>query len=169
MKKLITLVLIGALAASFTACSSTSGNKPSDSSAVSSSAASSGSGTESNAEEQSQADKVIFEKNGVKVTYKGIEDGLVTQKIKLKVENNSKKDYVVQSEDLSVNDCMLTSLFSLTVNKGKSAVGEVEYGISDLEENNIKKTEKVEFKLTFSNPDTFETDFESEMLKIDVK
>lgn len=69
---------------------------------------------------------VVMEKNGIKVTYLGIERNSESYgpdyKINLKVENFTEKSYTVQSRDVSLNGMMVESLMSETVAAGKAAL-----------------------------------------------
>lgn len=70
------------------------------------------------------AGNVIMEQNGLKITFLGFAPkatGLKGYDIKLKIENNSGKDYTVQVRELSANGIMADSIFSCDVKAGKVA------------------------------------------------
>lgn len=163
MKKTIILALIATMAISVigAGCSS---SKSSTTSEVKSSATTA---DKSKAEDtNASSEKVVYEKDGLKITYLGIEEGIISQDVQFTIENNSETDYIIQTDDVSVNDCNLTTLFSVEVNKGKKATDEMSFLSSDLEKNKIEKIEKVEFNFKFLDPDTFQTKFTSDPIVI---
>lgn len=164
MKKILLLSMVAALALGAAGCSSSGGGASSD--------GQSSANMESSASSESsavQAEKVIYDENKVKITYTGVEKKAITTEIKLKIENASGKDLVIQADDLSINDCMMTNLFSSTVKDGKTANDGLEVGNSDLEENKIDKISTAEFKLTFSDPESFESVFKDKDVKISIE
>ena len=85
---------------------------------------------------------VLFEKNDVKITYLGLvssDSYLGGYDVKLQIENNSSKDYIVQIRDLSVNGFMTDSVFSCEVAAGKKANDEIRIYKSALDKNNITR------------------------------
>lgn len=164
MKKILLMAMIAALAVGSAACS-TSDTKSSSSVELSANSSS----AESSESSESQAEKVIYDENNIKITFTGTEKKLVTTAIQLKIENSSDKDIVVQAEDLSINDCMMTTLFSSTVKKGKTANDGLEVGNTDLEDNKIDKIKTAEFKLQFSDPETFQSVFDDKEVKIEIE
>lgn len=163
MKKLLLIAIAGALAMTATACSSSGGSSsqsiPAESSAE----------QESASQAKQQEEKVIFDEKNVKVTFTGIEKGAISEKVCLKIENNSDKDITVQSDKFSVNDIMMNVMFSPTVAKGKTANEAIEYLLSEKEENKIDKVTSAEFVLQFLDSESFETLFESDTIKLDIK
>ena len=68
-----------------------------------------------------QPEKVLYEKDGLKIVYKGLGTDFIGQTIKLKIENNMGKDCIVQVNDVSVNGFMIDPLFSCDVKNGQTA------------------------------------------------
>ena len=78
-------------------------------------------------------DTVIYDKDGIKITYTGLtydsKYNLAKHGIGLKIENNTSKKYTVQIRDLSVNNIMADDIFSCDVAAGKVAIDSI--GIED--------------------------------------
>lgn len=90
-------------------------------------------------------EKVVLNKNDIKIIYKGYEfdDGDLI--LHFTGENNSDETVVIQTRDESVNGYMVFSLNSETITPGKKANFDVEFNSWDLEEYNITTMEEVEF------------------------
>lgn len=166
MKKIILLALIGVMAVNCAACSSSNGKESSSQSSQNSQVSGN---SETSQPEEKQEEKVIYDENKVKVIFTGVSEGAISKKIGLKIENNSGKNLIVQSDNLSINDYMFTPMFSAEVNKGKTANDAIEVLTSDLEKNKIDKITSADFELVFINPDSFETIFKSGTIKLDIK
>ena len=164
MKKSIILALIATMAFSVivTGCSTgKSSSSSSASEAKSSSSAEAKTDDSKTDDSTATAEKVVYDDNGLKITYIGMEKGAISQNVLFRIENNSNTDYIIQSEDADINDCALMPMFSVEVNKGKRATDDMSFLSSDLEKNQIEKIEKIEFTFKFLDPDTFETKFTS--------
>lgn len=112
---------------------------------------------------------VLFEKNDVKITYLGLvasDSYLGGYDVKLQIENNSSKDYIVQIRDLSVNGFMTDSVFSCEVAAGKKANDEIRIYKSALDKNNITNIENLEFYFAVLDSDTFLESFKSNIISI---
>lgn len=73
----------------------------------------------------SDSGTVIMNENGIKITYLGIEKSKSdwlddSWDVKVHIENNSSKPYIVQVRNVSVNGVMVDDIFSPTVAAGKS-------------------------------------------------
>ena len=152
MKKALVLLIIGIMAISFAACSTSSSGTNSQKSTAS--------------EQKSSTEKVIYDNNNVKVTYLGIEEGAISKKVKVRVENNSDSDLEVHADDASINDYMIYPLAAINVNKGKKAIGEIEFSLNELKEKQIDDISKVEFKLRFLDPSSLAEKFSSDLIVI---
>ena len=73
---------------------------------------------------------------------------------------------MVHSEDVSINDSMISTSILETVAGGKKSNVEMVMLDSDLKKNGIEKIEKVEFKLSVTNSDDFKDSFESGVITI---
>ena len=115
---------------------------------------------------KSSDEKVLYDANGVKVTYKGMEKGWMSTKFKVKIENNSGKDLMVQTRDESINGLMVSVFFSCDVKDGKSANDEIDIMKSELEDNDIESIDDFEFYFTFIDSDDWLDTFESDIITI---
>lgn len=95
---------------------------------------------------------VIYDKDGIKITFMGFEKPpapLLGYYINLKIENTSDIDYTIQTEDVSANDIMVPFgyyAFSCDVAAGKQANDRI--WLLNLEQNGITEPiTKAEFKL----------------------
>ena len=176
MKKLTVLVLIALLATSavMAGCSSTS--KTSDTSASSAAGSTNGEtkseettkAAETKAEETTKAaskEVVVYDNNGIKLTYLGYEKDIFPE-LKFKLENTSDKSYSVSTEDVSINDSMISTGIFESIASGKKSMVDMTMLESDLEDNGIDKIEKVEFKLRCTNSNDFMDSFESDIITI---
>lgn len=110
--------------------------------------------------------KVIYDENGIKITYKGTEDGFASKDIKLLIENNSDKNYTVQERDLTVNGFVVMATISADIPAGKKANDEIKILESSLEENEITDIENVEFYFHIFNSDDWTDDFDSDIITL---
>jgi len=112
---------------------------------------------------------VLYNKDGIRIVAKSTNDITVLNNyVDLFIENNTDKNIVVQTNDLSVNGFMITSYFSRTVYAGKMAMDEIMLSSTSLEENNITTINKIEFKFRISSSETFLTLFDSDTIAINV-
>ena len=115
---------------------------------------------------KSSDEKVLYDANGVKVTYKGMDKGWMSTDFKVKIENNSGKDLMVQTRDESINGVMVDVFFSCDVKDGKSANDKITILKSELEDNDIKSIDNFEFYFTFIDSDDWLDSFESDIITI---
>lgn len=166
MKKSIILALIATMAFSVIITGCSTGKSSSSSEAKSSSSSEAKTDNSKVDDSTATAEKVVYDDNSLKITYIGMEKGLISQNVQFTIENNSNADYVIQSDDVDINDCTFTPMFSVNVNKGKKATDDMSFLSSDLEKNQIEKIEKIEFTFKFLDPETFETKFTSDPIII---
>ena len=114
---------------------------------------------------QQELNLLVFDGNGIKLTYTGYEGGAIP-KFNFLIENNSDKTYNVMSEDESINDCMITMGLIEKVAPGKKSAVSMSFFKSELEKNKIENIEKLEFKMHFSNADDFMETFDSDVITI---
>lgn len=109
----------------------------------------------------------LVNEGGVRVLAKSVdEDSFWGAAVVLYIENTSGKNVIIQCDDLSVNDFMLTPLFSCEVYDGKKAVSDIALMSTELEENNIESIDKIELKLKLVNPDDYSTIKETDPIVI---
>lgn len=118
--------------------------------------------------EDKSTNKVIFDNNGIKVIYTGIEKDNFYTRVKMYIENNSNTDYTIQARDVSVNGYMMDPVFSCEVKSGKKANDTMDFFNSDFDENNIESLSNIEFYLHIFNWDNNEVDFDSEMISFEL-
>ena len=114
-------------------------------------------------------EQVLLDQNGIKITFTGIEEERSRVNIKLKIENNTETPITVQQRDMSINDIMISGVFSPTVAAGKTANDEITIYSSDLEENSITQIENVELKFLVFNDDTLDTILESQVIAFNIQ
>ena len=113
--------------------------------------------------------KVIYNGNGVKITYNGIVNSnsfLGGEEVSLLVENTSADNLTVQVRDFSVNGFMVSPVCSIDVAAGKKAVDEIMITKSELQDNGITKIEEVEFTFHVFDSDDWTTKFDTKIIEI---
>ena len=111
-------------------------------------------------------EKIVFNNEGIKVVYKGIEQNGYSTNIKLYIENNSGYDYTIQLRNESINGYMVNGVFSSKVSNGKKINDEVKFSNSELEENDITEIENIEFNLHIFKTNDWSNSFDSETITI---
>ena len=104
------------------------------------------------------SEQELYNKNGIVVTAKKMQDGMFGPEISVTVENNSTQNIVVSTRSLSVNDFMLTTsgLYS-DVAAGKKDNAQINLMSSELRESGISTIGEVAFYLNISSSDTYNT------------
>ena len=122
------------------------------------SASSKDTGNASSAVAVTISEQELYNKNGIVVVAKKMQDGIFGPEIAVSVENNSAQNIVVSTRSLSVNDFMLSSsgLYS-DVAAGKKDNTELNLMSSELRESGISTIGEVSFYLNISNSDTYNT------------
>lgn len=111
---------------------------------------------------------LVYEGNGLKIIIKGLLENtsIFGPEVVVYIENNSDKDLTVQVRNVSINNFMVTSLFSSDVIKGKRIIDTITFFDSELEENNIITIENIELYFTVFDENNFETIVDTEIIKI---
>ena len=110
---------------------------------------------------------VIYNQNGIKVTYiTTIKDDFVTTCM-VKVENKSDKDYYLGALESSANDKTIDLLACDLVKKGETKECEMFILNSDLDDQKIEYVETLKFKLLFQSPEDWEHEIISNFILID--
>ena len=104
------------------------------------------------------SEQELYNKNGIVVTAKKMQDGMFGPEISVTVENNSTQNIMVSTRSLSVNGFMLSGsgLYS-DVAAGKKDNAEINLLSSELRESGISTIGEIAFYLNISNSDTFNT------------
>ncbi len=102
-------------------------------------------------------EQVLWETEGVKITAKGVEtDSLFGTSINVLAENNSDKDVVITTDAVIVNDYMISELGYIEVTAGNKANDEIELSTSDLKAAGIDNIGKIELYLHTYDPETYD-------------
>ncbi len=115
------------------------------------------------------ADSVLYNLNGIKISYTGVTDSIFGKDINLLIENTSNKDYTIQVRDFSVNGYMVNPVFSCDVTAGKKANDEITVTSSYLEENSITDIREFELKFYICEADSWDNPIESNTISYKVK
>lgn len=115
---------------------------------------------------EGMSSNVLYNSNGIKITYAGIGDGYIGKELTFLIENNSSEPICVQTRDDSVNGYMVYGIMSTEVQVGKKANGTLTYMSSELEKNGISEIEEIELYFHIFNNDTWDTIVDTEIVKI---
>lgn len=118
----------------------------------------------------SETNKVVYDDNGIKITYTGITEssGLMGgKKIGLVIENNTSKNYTVQVRNFSINGVMVNPIFSCDVAAGKKAVDDIDIWQSEVDDKNISSIYSAEFTFHILNWDSMNDYFDSDVISIE--
>lgn len=124
------------------------------------------------AEESRQAEErknTLYNANGIKIMYKGISYDYGYRNIDLYIENNSSKNVTVQVRDFSINGYMIDPMFSSDIAAGKKINDDISIFSSDLFDNNIDEIETIEFYFHIFDSDSWSNDFDTDIIKINLK
>lgn len=141
-RKLLSILLCGAMVMSLVACGSSTTNtsekgeatKVEDSSKEESK-------EETKQEEQKEENIVLVDNEYATITYTGIErDDIMGPKLNLLVENKSDQDIIIQAEGVSTDGMMADPICSIEVVQGKKAKGDLTL-MSDSTEKDFKSIE----------------------------
>ena len=98
-----------------------------------------------------ESGEVLYNSNGLKLVLKDLRDATLGKELFIYAHNTSSANLIIQSRDESVNDFMVSSVYSCEVCPNKYALEGILFLKSSLEENNITTIEKIEFKLKILN------------------
>lgn len=117
------------------------------------------------ADEQS-AGTVVYDKNGIRITYQGLDSDDYSKKFKFLVENNSAKEITVQARDESINGYMIDGIMSEDVMPGKKSNAKLTYYNTSLEKEGISYIETLEMSFHIYDAESWDTIDDSEIIKI---
>ena len=142
-----------------------SGSDPSQ--AVSAEDPTTAAGNSPAAGEVSISEQELYNKDGIVVTARKMENGLFGPEISVTVENNSTQNIAVSTRSLSVNGFMLsTSGLYSDVAAGKKDNAKINLMSSELRESGISTIGDVAFYLNIANTDTYLTIDTTDLLTI---
>lgn len=112
-------------------------------------------------------EQVIFDKDGIKVTVKGLSsDDFFGPAVKVLVENGSDQNITVQTRNCSVNGLMMEPMFSCDVAAGKKANDTIAFMTSQLETAQISTIASIEFYLNIFDSDSWEDITRSDIITL---
>lgn len=113
---------------------------------------------------------VVYEQNGIKITYTGVEERSLRYLFKFLIENDSDIDINVMDEDLSVNSFMMSAGGMYTsVASHKKANDAIYVYKSSLEKNSISNIEDIEFFIRIYDSNNLASHFDSDVIRINVE
>ena len=112
--------------------------------------------------------EVLFDSNGVKIVGKGLsaDDSFWGPGVIVYIENNTDRNIIIQTRDVSVNGFMVESVMSEEVVAGKKAMSAVQFLSSDLESNSITDITDVELYFTIVDSDSWDTIQDTDVIAI---
>lgn len=115
-------------------------------------------------------DQVLFDNNGIKITFTGMDytSSIFGPEIKVLIENSTSTNYTVQVRDFSANGFMVDTTMSADVNAGKKANDSIGINSWSLEENSISEDDMQTFEFSFHifNSDDWSDGFDTETIII---
>ncbi len=69
--------------------------------------------------EVNEISNIIYDKNGIKITYKGLEKEYISTSLKFLIENSNNEKYTVQTTDISIDGYTMGTIMSASVSPGK--------------------------------------------------
>lgn len=112
-------------------------------------------------------EKILVDQNDIKITLKGIDEGIFGTELKLLIENNSDVGLTVQTRDASVNGFMADTSLSSDVAPGKKSSSEITISSSDLENCGINTIADIEFKFHIFTTDDWENYLDSDVIRVE--
>lgn len=100
--------------------------------------------------------EVIYDTNGIKVVAKSAGDDFLGKGVTFYLENNTDQHVVVNGENISVNEYMMTDLFYADLAPHSHAVDTLTLLDSDLKDNSIDTIEEVDLTLRITDYDSYD-------------
>lgn len=104
---------------------------------------------------------VLWDQEGVKITAKGLEEGLFGVELKLAIENNTDENYTVQCRNASINGYMMEASMSTEVAAGKKASSKVTFMKDSLQACGIETIADIELSFHVFLTDGWDTVFDT--------
>lgn len=111
-----------------------------------------------------RTEQLLFDDNGIKITYTGLSSGFERTNLNVRIENNSGKDFLIQTREESVNGYMVDPVFSCFVKDGKIANDEITFRDKDLSKNGITTINSVEFYFIVAYNNSFRDSFNTPII-----
>ena len=80
---------------------------------------------------------VIYDKDGIKITYKGLEKEFISTSLKFLIENANSEKYTVQTTDITIDGYTMGTIMSASVSPGKKTNDTITLLASNLKDNGL--------------------------------
>ena len=110
----------------------------------------------------------LLNQNGIRIVGKGVNDSLWGQGVLLYIENNSDKNIIVSTDNLSVNGYMVNGYLYSTIMSNKKAIETVILSSTDLEDNDIESIEDLALSFDIINADTWMNIFSTDEITVNI-
>ena len=111
----------------------------------------------------------LLNQNGIRIVGKGVNDSLWGQGVLLYIENNSDKNIIVSTDNLSVNGYMVNGYLYSTIMSNKKAIETVILSSTDLEDNDIESIEDLALSFDIINADTWMNIFSTDEITVNIE
>lgn len=109
--------------------------------------------------------QIIYETENIKITAKNINfDSIFGPELNLLVENKSDQNLIAQIENSSINDVMISNIFSCDVAAGKKANDSISFMSNKYQHFDPKTIATIEFEINVMNSDSYDRISESEKI-----
>lgn len=114
---------------------------------------------------------VLYDQNGLRITWQGITEAMGQVRVLLLAENTSDTYYCIQTRDASINGFMMDPIMSTDVLPGKTAYTSMDFLKSYLDENEIavEDIEEIEFYFHIFDTLSWENQTDSDIITINTK
>lgn len=110
--------------------------------------------------------RLVYDKDGIRISYTGIEENSSRLQVKFLIENNTDKRYCIQQRDFSVNGYMIDALMSADVAAHKKCNDQIKVYKSNLSDNGIDQIENIEFKFHIFEWDHLSGGFDTDIITL---
>lgn len=112
----------------------------------------------------------LYNQDGIKIVGQYVdENSFWGTAVLLYIENNSGRNVGISCDNMSINDFMVSPLFSSTVYDGKKAVDDITIFSSDLENNGIESVDTIEVNFHIYDADSYNTICDTGAISFQVK
>ena len=112
----------------------------------------------------------MVNQNGIKIIGKGVSNDLIWgDGVVVYIENNTDRNIVVTTDDLSVNGFMITSFLYQSVRPGKKAIESIILSSSDLDDNGIESIEELSLSFEVYDEDTYHTIIKTDEMSFNIE
>ena len=112
----------------------------------------------------------MVNQNGIKIIGKGVSNDLIWgDGVVVYIENNTDRNIVVTTDDLSVNGFMVTGFLYQSVRPGKKAIESIILSSSDLEDNGIESIEELSLSFEVYDEDSYHTIIKTDEMSFNIE